>query len=75
MGPADVERIARTLVREYGLPLQVNGVSPDQRGRCTVGFADSFSGATFGIDVWCDTNASPCQIRETLTRGLQVRDD
>jgi hypothetical protein len=74
VAPFDVEQIARTVIREYGLPYRFDAVTAGRAGECRVGFSDTFSGATVEVDVWCDAKASPYAIRESLKRGLDVSD-
>ena len=70
----EIERIARVVVRDYGLSLKLDRVSIGQTGQCTVGFADSYSGASVSVGIWCDEKVSPHGVRESLKRGLQVAD-
>ena len=74
MRDADVEQIARTVVRDYGLPLKFGAVSTERPGHCTVGFLDSHSGETLSVGVWCDGKATPHHVRESLKRALSVSD-
>ena len=75
MEQAEIEKIAKVIVREYGLPLKLREVSIEPAGRCTVGFADSYSGATtVSVGIWCDAKVSPHGVRESLKRALQVVD-
>ena len=75
MKPADIERIAQVILREYGLPLKLRQVAIEPAGRCTVGFADSYSGAmTVSVAIWCAAKVSPHGVRESLKKGLQVAD-
>ena len=72
---AEIEKIARVILREYGLPLKFREVMIGTAGRCTVGFSDSYSGAaTVSVGIWCDAKVSPHRVRESLKRGLQVAD-
>ena len=68
----EIEGIARTVLRDYGLPLQFEAISPERAGQCTVAFSDAFSGATVCVGVWCDAKVSPHQVRESLKRWLHV---
>ena len=75
MEQAEIEQIARVIVREYGLPLKLREVMIEPAGRCTVGFSDSYSGAaTVSVGIWCDAKVSPHGVRESLKKGLQVAD-
>jgi len=70
----DIEQIARGLVREYALPLTVRGVSLVEPGRCTIGFADRYSGAATIVGVCCDARVSRHHVRESLKRELDICD-
>ena len=75
MEQAEIEQIARVIVREYGLPLKLREVMIEAAGRCTVGFSDSHSGtATVSVGIWCDAKVSPHGVRESIKKGLQVAD-
>ena len=74
MEAVDIEQIARGLVREYALPLIVRGVSLAEPGRCTIGFADRYSGAPTIVGVCCDPRVSRHHLRESLKRGLDISD-
>ena len=75
MEQAEIEQIARVVVREYGLPLTLREVMIQPAGRCTVGFSDSHSGtATVSVGIWCDAKVSPHGVRESIKKGLQVAD-
>ena len=73
MGRTDVEKIARLVLRDYGLPLRLQTVSMGNSGECRVEFADSYSGlATVSVGIWCDAKVSPYGVRESLKRALEV---
>jgi hypothetical protein len=73
MERADIEQIARLVLRDYGLPLKLRTVSVERTGECTVGFADSYSGSTtVSVGIWCDSKASPYAVRESLKKALEV---
>ena len=75
MEQAEIEQIARVIVREYGLPLKLREVMIGAAGRCTVGFSDSYSGAAaVSVGIWCDAKVSAHGVRESLKKGLQVAD-
>jgi hypothetical protein len=73
MERADIERIARVVLRDYGLPLKLRTVSIEQTGECTIGFADSCSDVpTVSVGIWCDAKVSPYRVRESLKEALDV---
>ena len=75
MEQAEIEKIARVIVRDYGLPLKFRQVSVEMAGRCTVGFTDSYSGATtVSVGIWCDGKVSAHGVRESLKKGLKIAD-
>ena len=73
MERADIEHIARLVLRDYGLPLKLRTVSIERTGECTIGFADSYSGiSTVSVGIWCDAKVSPYGVRESLKKALEV---
>jgi len=73
VGCADVERIARLVLRDYGLPLTLRTVSMEPNGECRIEFADAVTGrAVTSVGIWCDAKVSPYGVRESLKRALQV---
>jgi len=70
----EIEQIARGLVRDYALPLTVRRVSVAEPGRCTIGFADRYSGAATIIGICCDPRVSRHHLRESLKRELDICD-
>jgi len=70
--PTEIERIARTLLRNYALPFQNDALSPEQTDHCTVAFSDAISGVIVRVGVWCNAKVSPYHVRESLNRGLHV---
>jgi hypothetical protein len=74
MQPADVEQIARLVLRDYALPLRFDAITPDRAGQCTVGFFEVHGGAKRQVAVWCDGKVSAHHVRESLKRGLDVAD-
>jgi len=70
---ADVEKIARLVLRDYGLPLTLRTIDMERTGACTIGFADPYSGgATVSVGIWCDAKTSPYGVRESLKKALEV---
>lgn len=75
MEHSEIERIALTILRDYGLPFRFEGVTASQAGRCAVGFTHAFSGgAPLSVNIWCDAKTSPHRVRESLKSGLDVSD-
>lgn len=74
MERVEIERIARLIICDYGLPLRLHTVSIEQAGRCVVGFSDSYSGETVSVGIWCDAKVSAHRVRESLKSGLHVND-
>jgi hypothetical protein len=75
MDLAEVATIARSILRDYGLPLRFETVASDQPGRCIVGFSDRYRpAAVVAVALWHDAKASSHSVRESLKRGLQVND-
>lgn len=74
MRPADVEQIARLILRDYALPLRFDAITPDSTGQCTVGFFDLYGGGKRHVAVWCHAKVSAHTVRESLKRGLDVTD-
>lgn len=71
----DIERIAQTIIRDYGLPVRVATLSFERAGRCIVQVSERCSpGTTVAVGVWCDAKASPHYVRESLKQGLHVSD-
>lgn len=69
----DVERMATSVLREYGLPLRVAGISPADAG-WTIAFAGTFPGAAASeVSLRCE-RASAYHVRESLKRSLAVAD-
>jgi hypothetical protein len=74
MERSDIENIARVVLRDYALPLKLDGVRVDG-GRCTIDFADPYcAGARVNVGVWCDAKTSAYGVRELLKKQLHVTD-
>jgi hypothetical protein len=74
MHPADVEQIARLVLRDYALPLRFDAITHESAGQCTVDFLERYGGAKRRVAVWCDGKVSAHNVRESLKRGLDVTD-
>ena len=75
MESAEVARIATAVIREYGVPLSVVGVSIAPRSGWIVTFTDVYSGRQRrAIDTRCAGDASAYRLRESLKAKLAVDD-
>jgi len=73
MERVDVERMADSVLREYGVPLKVSGIASADAG-WTIAFAGAFSGApALEVNLRCD-RTSPHHVRESLKRSLELSD-
>ena len=69
----DVQRMADSVLRDYGVPLKVAGISPANTG-WTIAFAGCFPGApAVEVNLKCD-RASAHHVRESLMRSLELTD-
>jgi hypothetical protein len=75
MSRADIEHIAKTVLRDYGAPFRFGAVSPERQGQCTIGFSDMVSGAAVSVGIWCDDKVSAHHVRESIKRALRVADE
>jgi hypothetical protein len=75
MESTEVARIATAVIREYGVPLSVVGVSIVPHSGWIVTFADVYSGRQRrAIHTRCAGDASPYRLRESLKARLAVDD-
>ena len=73
MQPVDVERIARSIVREYGLPFRLEAISLERPDRCVVVFADPYrQPSTIAVAIRCDDKVSAYGVRQAFERELRV---
>jgi hypothetical protein len=73
MERTDVERMAVSVLREYGVPLKVAGIESAGAG-WTIAFARAFSGApALEVNLQCE-RTSPYHVRESLKRSLELTD-
>jgi hypothetical protein len=69
----EVQRMADSVLREYGVPMKVSTISPAAAG-WTIGFACSYSGSpSFEVNLNCD-RTSVHHVRESLKKSLAVCD-
>jgi hypothetical protein len=76
MESADVARIAAAVLREYGVPLSLVGVSiVAPPAGWVVSFTDIHTGRQrLANETRCDCDASPYRLRESLKAKLDVGD-
>ena len=73
MEQTDVQRMADSVLREYGVPMKVAGISYADAG-WTIAFAGTFPGAReLQVNLRCD-RTSASHIRESLKRSLELTD-
>jgi hypothetical protein len=69
----DVQRMANSVLREYGVPMTVSAISPAAAG-WTIAFAGRYPGSpSVEVKLGCD-KSSMHHVRESLKRGLSVCD-
>lgn len=69
----DVQRMADSVLREYGVPMKVSTISPSAAG-WTIAFASHYAGApAFEVNLSCD-RSSAHHVRESLKKSLAVCD-
>ena len=69
----DVQRMADSVLREYGVPMKVSTISPAAAG-WTIAFASSYAGApAIEVNLPCD-RISAHHVRESLKKSLAVCD-
>jgi hypothetical protein len=69
----DIERMADSVLREYGVPMRVAGVAVADSG-WTVAFAGTMPGArAMKVELRCERR-SPYLVRESLKRSLALTD-
>ena len=73
MERCDVERIADSVLREYGVPLKVARIALAD-AEWTIAFAGTFPGApALEVKLRCERR-SPYHVRESLKRSLALSD-
>lgn len=74
MNHNDVQRMADSVLREYGVPMKVSGISAASAG-WTVAFASFYPGAKpVEINLACD-RSSAHHVRQSIKRGLDIGDE
>ena len=73
MERTDVQRMADSVLRDYGLPLKVSGISAAATG-WTIAFAGFHPGSpSVEVNLNCD-RSSAHHVRESLKKGLSLAD-
>jgi hypothetical protein len=73
MERTDIERMADSVLREYGVPLKVAGIAMADSG-WTIAFTGTFPGAPAReVSLRCE-RTSPYHVRESLKRSLALTD-
>lgn len=73
MERTDLQRMADSVLREYGVPMKIAGISEADAG-WTIAFAGTFPGvAPLHVCLRCD-RLSAYQVRESLKRSLELSD-
>lgn len=73
MERTDVERLADSVLRQYGVPLKIAGIA-SSGAEWTIAFAGTFPGAPAReIKLRCE-RASAYHVRESLKRSLELSD-
>jgi hypothetical protein len=73
MEQTDLQRMADSVLREYGVPMRVAGIAAAGAG-WTIAFAGTYPGArALQVNLRCD-RVSPHHVRESLKRSLAVND-
>ncbi len=75
MERTDVQRMADSVLRDYGVPMKVSGISAaGAAGGWTIAFAGAYPGSrSVEVNVNCD-RSSAHHVRESLKKGLAVFD-
>ena len=69
----DVQRMADSVLREYGVPMKVSTISPAPTG-WTIAFAGSYPGSrSCSVNLSCE-RSSAHHVRESLKKSLAVSD-
>jgi len=73
MERTDVQRMADSVLREYGVPMKVSAISPVATG-WTIAFSSFYAGSpVLEVNVRSD-RSSAHHVRESLKRSLDVSD-
>ena len=73
MQRTDVQRMADSVLRDYGVPMKVSAISAAEAG-WTIAFSSLYAGSPL-LDVNVSSDrSSPHHVRESLKRSLDVSD-
>jgi hypothetical protein len=73
MERTDVQRMADSVLRDYGVPMKVSAISVAEAG-WTIAFSSLYAGSSpLQVKVSSD-GSSPHHVRESLKRSLDVSD-
>ena len=73
MERTDIERLADSVLRQYGVPLRIAGIA-STGADWTIAFAGTFPGAPAREITLRRERASAYHVRESLKRGLELSD-
>jgi hypothetical protein len=70
----DVQRMADSVLRDYGVPLKVSAISAAEAG-WTIAFSGYYPGSPLKqVNIRCCERSSVHHVRESLKRSLDVAD-
>jgi hypothetical protein len=73
MESTDLHRMANSVLRDYGVPMKVSGISAAEAG-WTIAFSSLYAGSPLlHVNVCSDRNSAH-HVRESLKRSLDVSD-
>jgi hypothetical protein len=74
MERTDVQRMADSVLRDYGVPLKVSTISAAEAG-WTIAFSGYYPGSPVKhVSIRCGERSSVHHVRESLKRSLDVSD-
>lgn len=74
MERTDVQRMADSVLRDYGVPLKVSAISAAEAG-WTIAFSSNYPGSPLKqVILRCSERSSVHHVRESLKRSLDVSD-
>ena len=74
MVSTDLQRMADSVLRDYGVPLKVSEISEIDAGWTIAFTASRPGGAAKQVSLRCGARSSMHHVRESLKRGLDVSD-